>query len=195
MFQQFWQFAEGFVSFTPAEKVAIQQKFVLRDVPAQHRLVNIGETAAELYFVNKGCLRFYYLTSEGQEITGFIFEENGFAGVLESFFTQTPGQQVLETLEECELLVLSFKDLHQLYEQVPRMNVLVRKVLEQRMAYAQKVVASLILNSPEERYAELLRMRPGLLQRVPQKVLATYLGITPVSLSRIRKRISDKKRN
>lgn len=195
MFSLFWQFAEQFVSFTAAEKQLVQEKFVLLDVPAQHRLVGIGQLATTLYFVNRGCLRFYYLTPEGQEITGFIFEEGGFAGVLESFFTQAPSNQVLETLEECELLALSYADLQHLYDLLPRMNVLVRKVLEQRMAYAQKVVASLILQSPEERYEALLQRQPRLLQRVPQKVLATYLGITPVSLSRIRKRISEKERN
>lgn len=192
MFTSFWQFAQQFEPFSAAEKQLVQQKFVLLDVPAHHRLVGIGQRANYLYFVNRGCLRFYYPTADGQEITGFIFEEGGFAGVLESFFTQTPSQQVLETLEDCELLALSHADLEKLYQEVPRMNVLVRKILEQRMAYAQKVVASLILQSPEERYEALLRRQPQLLQRVPQKVLATYLGITPVSLSRIRKRISEK---
>lgn len=192
MFTPFWQFAEQFVPFSATEKQLVQQKFVLQDVPAHHRLVDIGQTGSCLYFVNRGCLRFYYLTPEGQEITGFIFEEGGFAGVLESFLTQTPSQQVLETLEECELLALSYTNLEKLYQEVPRMNVLVRKILEQRMVYAQKVVASLILQSPEERYESLLKRQPRLLQRVPQKVLATYLGITPVSLSRIRKRISEK---
>lgn len=195
MFQQFWQFAETLVAFSQHEKELIQAKFVLKDVPAHQALVQIGQATADIYFINKGCLRFYYLRPGGQEITGFIFEEGGFAGVLESFFTQTPSNQVLETLEDCELLALSFKDLHLLYEQVPTMNVLVRKILEQRMAYAQKVVASLIMHTPEERYEQLLEKRPGLLNRIPQKVLATYMGITPVSLSRIRKRISGKKRN
>ena len=194
MFQQFWHFADSFVPFSQQEKEKVQQKFTLKDIPSFHPLVNIGETSSEIYFVNRGCLRFYYLLPSGDEVTGFIFEEEHFAGVLESFFTQTPSTQVLQTLENCELLALSFTDLHHLYQQVPKMNVLVRMILEQRMAYAQKVVASLIMQTPVERYEQLLQNRPGLLQRVPQKILASYLGITPVSLSRIRKRISGKER-
>ncbi len=195
MYQQFWQFAEVFVRFSEQEKRLIQECLVLKDVPAFYTLVRSGQTAGEIYFVNKGCLRFYYPRPDGQEITGFIFEENHFAGVLESYLTQTSSSQVLETLEPCMLLALSFQDLNQLYEKVPALHVLVRKVLEQRMIYAQQVIASLIINTPEERYQQLLQKRPHLLNRIPQKILATYLGITPVSLSRIRKRISGKERN
>ena len=99
--------------------------------------------------------------------------------------------QVLETLEPCELLVLSYESLQELYEKVPKMNTMVRKLLEQRMANAQKVVASLIMNKPEDRYRSLLELHPEWVHRVPQQVLATYLGITPVSLSRIRRRLTE----
>ena len=71
------------------------------------------------------------------------------------------------------------------------MNIFIRKVLEQRFIFSQKVVASYILNNPEERYLGLFKRQPELFNRVPQHMLATYLGITPVSLSRIRKRIFD----
>jgi CRP-like cAMP-binding protein len=74
---------------------------------------------------------------------------------------------------------------------VPKINVLMRKLLEERMSFAQKVVASFILNKPEDRYLALLARRPELLQRIPQNILSSYLGITPVSLSRIRKRLSE----
>lgn len=193
MHQQFWRFAETFVRFSPHDKGLVEAKLLPLEVPAFYTLVRSGQTAGQIYFVNQGCLRFYYPLPDGQEVTGFIFEENHFAGILESFFAQTPSRQVLESLEPCQLLAISFQNLNELYELAPPMQVLVRKVLEQRMIYAQQVVASLIMQSPEERYQQLLQNRPGLLHRVPQKILATYLGITPVSLSRIRKRISGKK--
>ncbi|MBW3545027.1 MAG: Crp/Fnr family transcriptional regulator [Bacteroidetes bacterium] len=195
MYQQFWRFAEALVRFSPHDKSLVEEKLVYKEMPAFYTLVRSGQIASQIYFVNHGCLRFYYPLPDGQEVTGFIFVENHFAGVLESFFSQTPSKQVLESLEPCQLLAISFQDLHELYELVPTMHVLVRKVLEQRMIYAQQVVASLIMQSPEERYQQLLQNRPELLNRVPQKILATYLGITPVSLSRIRKRISGKARN
>lgn len=188
MFDQFWQFTNQFVHFSPKEKEQISAHLILRDVPKQHVLVDFGEIAREAFFINKGLLRFYYIADDGREITGFVFQEGMMAGSHESFFSQQPSLQVLETIEAAELLVLSRQALEQLYLEVPKMNVLVRKVLEQRMAHAQKVLASLIMQKPADRYQEYQRLHPGLENRIPQHMLATFMGITPVSLSRIRGR-------
>lgn len=193
MFTPFWEFTRQFVSFSPKEKEQIKRVATLRDVPKSHTLIDLGQTAQEVYFINKGLLRFYYLTDEGNEITGFIFQENMMAGSHESFFSQVPSTQILETLEESELLVFSYDQLQQLFSDIPNMNVFVRKLLEQRMSFAQKVVASLIMNKPQDRYTSYQELHPGLENRIPQHILASYMGITPVSLSRIRKRISDKR--
>ncbi|MEK6481973.1 Crp/Fnr family transcriptional regulator [Catalinimonas sp. 4WD22] len=190
IFDNFWTFCDQFVSFSSQEKEQIKRQFSIRDVPKHHVLIDIGEVAVEIFFINKGCVRLYYLTEEGEEVTGFIFLENMMAGSSESFFSQVPGTQIIETLEECELLVLTHSSLQQLYDDVPKMNILVRKILEQRMAFAQKVVASLIINKPQDRYTSYQQLHPGLENRIPQHILASYMGITPVSLSRIRKRLS-----
>ena len=188
MFHNFWQFTEQFVSFSNKEKEHIKSHLILRDVPKNHTLVDFGEIAREVYFINKGILRFYYITNEGNEVTGFIFQENMMAGSHESFFSQVPSIQVLETLEPSELLVLSHEHLQDLYTAIPKMNVFVRKLLEQRMAHAQKVLASLIIQKPADRYRAYQELHPGLENRIPQHILATFMGITPVSLSRIRAR-------
>lgn len=193
MFEQFWKFCETMVSFTAQEKELIRQQLILRDVPKNYQLVAEGEVANEVFFINKGCIRLYYLLEEGKEVTGFIFQENMFGGSAESFFSQTPSVQILETIEECELLVLSYAALQHLYDAVPKMNVLMRKILEQRMTFAQKLVASLIIHKPQDRYTSYQQLHPDLENRIPQHVLASYMGITPVSLSRIRKRMSSKK--
>lgn len=193
MFDFFWTIVDQFVPFSNKEKLIVQEHLIVRDIPKQHILVDLGDISREVYFINRGCLRFYYLTDDGKEITGFIFQEGMFAGSHESFFSQIPSVQVVESLEACELLVLSYDGLHHLFEEVPKMNVLMRKLLTQRMANAQKVLASLIMNKPEQRYASMLELQPELVNRIPQQVLATYLGITPVSLSRIRKRMMEQK--
>ena len=190
IFDNFLTFTDQFVSFSPQEKEQIKRQFTIRDVPKHHVLIDIGQVADEIYFINKGCIRLYYLTEEGEEVTGFIFLENMMAGASESFFSRIPSMQVIETLEECELLVLTHEKLEQLYTDVPKMNILVRKILEQRMAFAQKVVASLIIHKPQDRYSSYQQLHPDLENRIPQHILASYMGITPVSLSRIRKRLS-----
>lgn len=193
MFDPFWKFTAQFVSFSANEKEHIKRTVTLKDVPKNYTLIDVGQTAQEVYFINKGLLRFYYLTDEGNEVTGFIFQENMLAGSHESFFSQVPSVQILETLEESELLVFSYDQLQQLFTDIPKMNVFVRKLLEQRMAFAQKIVASLIIHKPEDRYTAYQELHPGLENRIPQHILASYMGITPVSLSRIRKRISEKR--
>ena len=187
-FENFWNFTDQFVALSEREKEQIKKQLTFRKVTKNTILVDLGQTSKEVFFINKGCLRFYYLTDEGNEITGFVFTESMFAGSHESFFSQVPSNQVLETLEDSELLVISYKKLHQLYNEVPKMNTLVRKLLEQRMAHAQKVIASLIINKPQDRYTAYQKLHPGLENRIPQHVLASYMGITPVSLSRIRRR-------
>ena len=188
MFDHFWQFTNQFVHFSTKEKEQIGAHLILRDVPKQHILVDFGDIAREVYFINKGLLRFYYITEDGREITGFVFQEGMMAGSHESFFAKQPSLQVLETIEASELLVLPYDALQQLYNEVPKINVFVRKLLEQRMSHAQKVLASLIMHKPADRYKEYQRLHPGLEGRIPQHMLATFMGITPVSLSRIRGR-------
>jgi len=191
-FDDFFNFTDQFVQFSNKDKEIIERKLVIRDVPKKHTLVNLDQVATEVYFVVKGCLRFYYITEDGRDITGFVFVEHMFAGSHESFFSQLPSSQVLETIEHCELLVLSYSSLHELYEEVPLFNVLVRKVLEMRMSHAQKVIASLIINKPEDRYTSYTDLHPGIEQRIPQHILSSFMGITPVSLSRIRARQAKK---
>ncbi|MEM6966852.1 MAG: Crp/Fnr family transcriptional regulator, partial [Bacteroidota bacterium] len=134
--------------------------------------------------------RLYY-DKDGEEITGFFFTENMMFAGFESFLSQQPSLQGIKTLEPCELIVIPYSAYQNLYDAIPRFNIFTRKLLEERFIFAQKVVASLILDKPEERYLNLFRRQPELLNRVPQHMLATYLGITPVSLSRIRKRIFE----
>ena len=188
MFEQFWQFTDQYVLFSKQEKNTIKGYLTIKTFPKQTTLVDLGTVSQEVYFILKGCLRFYYITDDGREITGFVFQENMFAGSHDSFFNQVPSLQIVETIEASEVLTLSFSGLSELYRKVPKMNEFVRKLLQHRFSVAQTVVASLIINKPEERYRKIIEQQPDLVNRIPLHVLATYIGITPVSLSRIRAR-------
>lgn len=176
------------LTITEAEYQEISKVFRMQSVPAKTVLVSEGQVADELYFITNGLMRLFYTTDSGNEITGFIFSENMFAASLESFLVQQVSLQTLETLEKTELLILSRKDLMLLYEQVPISNIIMRKVMEQRFVASQQILSSYILYKPEERYLQFTQKFPSLLQRVPQHIIASFLGITPVSLSRIRNR-------
>ena len=176
------------VSLSASERRFLEEQLVYREVPKKFTLIKEGEVAKELYFINRGCLRFYY-NREGDEITGFIFLESLFATALDSFLQQEPSHQIVETLEDSELLVISYANLQKLYNASVNFQIFGRRLAEQRLVNAQRILASYILDSPEERYRKLLATQPEWLQRVPQHYIASFLGITPVSLSRIRKRI------
>jgi CRP-like cAMP-binding protein len=190
MFESFYSYTSKIVSFTQNEKELIENAFSFRQVPKKYKLAEEGKIAKELYFINKGLVRLYY-TKDGEEITGYIFKENLFASSYDSFLRQVPSIQTLEALEDCDLLVIHKNELEKLYETLPKMQILARKVAEQRFINAQMMLSSFILDSPEERYRKFEEQHGDLLLRVPHHIIASYLGITPVSLSRIRKRLME----
>ncbi|MBH2003367.1 MAG: Crp/Fnr family transcriptional regulator [Sphingobacteriia bacterium] len=188
MFEQFFANASNLVRFTNQEKQLIEHAFTFRQVPKKFKLTEQGKIAREVCFINKGLLRLYY-TKDGEDITAFIFKENLFASCYDSFLRKVPSILTLEALEDADLLVINYEELHQLYELVPAMNTLSRKIAEQRFVNAQMILSSYILDSPEERYRKFEAEHGDLLLRVPHYMIASFLGITPVSLSRIRKRL------
>lgn len=184
----FFKFTDTLVTFTPAEKIIITAALALKTVAKNYHLVDVGQVAQHLYFINQGCIRLYYLTEDGKDITGFVFTENMFAGSLESYLSQAPSTQLLTTVESCELLALPYDKFEQLCKDVPPFNTLIRKVLAMRLIHAQKLVSALVTHTPEDRYTAYKHLHPLIEQRIPQHVLSSFIGITPVSLSRIRHR-------
>lgn len=189
MFTNLFTYLSQFISFTDDEKRVIESYFTVRQVPKKFTLIRSNQIARELYYVNKGLLRLYY-TKDANDITAFIFRENLFASCYDSFLRRAVGNQSLDTLEESELLVISYDDLQALYKAVPKMETVTRKIAEQRFINAQHILSSYILDSPEERWKKFEATNGDLLLRVPHHMIASFLGITPVSLSRIRKRLS-----
>lgn len=176
------------IPISDADWLYIQAAFEPKVYNRREVLLSAGMVAKDVYFVTEGCLRLYY-EKDGADRSAFFFTEGQFAGAYDSFITQTPSPHFVETLEPCLLLAVSYDALQRLYNQVPAMNQLVRVVMEHRFVELHKLFTAFILDSPEERYQHLLREHPDLLHRIPQHHLATYLGVTPISLSRIRKRI------
>lgn len=166
--------------------------FTLEQIPPKKRLTAIGQIERKLYFVVTGIIRLYCLNTDDNEVTVFLFAENHFASCYPSFLTQSPSDQALETVEECTVLSINKSDFDLLHQVVPKVNVLTRKIIEQRFINSQRIFTSYISRTPEQRYLDFEREHGTLLLRVPQHIIASFLGITPVSLSRIRNRISRK---
>lgn len=177
--------------FTDNELGIILKYFDTQSLKKKTTILQSGTIAKEVYFILKGCIRLFYVKN-GEDISAYFFTERMFAGAYDSFISQKPSRHNIETIEDCLVLSISYKALQELFIEFPRMNEFVRKVLEERFIALHELFTSQILDSPEERYLNFQKERPDLIQRIPQHQIATFLGITPVSLSRIRKRVTKK---
>jgi CRP-like cAMP-binding protein len=161
--------------------------FKRQELPAKTILLQEGEVARRVYFIEAGCLRIWF-NDNGKDITfQFFFEGDGVSSI-ESFRSHQPSLFTLETIEPCTLLVIEQADFETMLAASSAIRAQVEEQVFQRLLYYQRLFLSRIKNNPAQRYAELVASHPQILQRVPQHFIASFLGITPVSLSRIRNR-------
>jgi len=155
-------------------------------------LLAAGEVSRYIYFVEKGCLRSYIVDKDGIEQVMQLVTEEHWIGDLYSFVTQMHGTITIEAIEDTEVLMLSYTDLEILYDEIPALERFFRKLIQRAYVAVQQRLNSAYSASAEERYRELIRLRPEIAKRVPLIYIASYLGITPESLSRIRKSMFSK---
>jgi CRP-like cAMP-binding protein len=150
-------------------------------------LQSIGHTCKTIYFINKGVARIYYY-KDGIDITeSFAFENNIIARV-ESLFTGNPSRKAIQVLEDSEIVAINAMRLFDLYDTYPEIERLFRKIFE--VGYVDTIhrIEGMQFHSAEERYVALLK-ETEIIQKIPLKHIASYLGITQVTLSRIRAHI------
>ncbi|MBW1294799.1 Crp/Fnr family transcriptional regulator [Aquimarina litoralis] len=152
-------------------------------------LLKIGEIENHLAFITKGIVRFYIPDEEADLTFGFLFE-NEFVTGYDSFLTQTPSEYQIETLTDTILWKISYEDLEKVYKKTSSGNIIGRKMAENMFLIKSKRELSLLSKTAEERYLDLFSERPKLLRQIPLKYIASYIGVTPQALSRIRKRIT-----
>lgn len=151
-------------------------------------LVKEGEVPKECYFVLKGLVREYRFVDGTERTTEFYTEKNGTVSS-HHYTEQTPSAFYLECAEDCLLIAGNMEIDTAHYEQFPELIDITKRVLENGLNRAKNNYSKFILSSPKERYLHFMETRPDLLNRVPLHQIASYLGMTPESLSRIRKRI------
>lgn len=184
-----YDFRKGFMRFSNNENLNPYFKEI--KIPAHKTLLLEGEVAKNIYFIKTGCLRMWY-NHNGKDITFQFFFEGEQVASFESFWNRKPSMLSLESIEPSTLIVLSKKNFDKIYAENEFMKERLIEVIMNRFENYAMHFLSLIRDTPSERYNELLVKRPDIIQRVPQHYIASYLGITPVSLSRIRNRYNKK---
>ena len=152
-------------------------------------LLKVGKVENHLSFISKGIVRFYIPREDADLTFGFLFE-NEFVTAYDSLLTRTPSEYQIETLTKTILWQISNKDLQEVYKRTNNGNIVGRKMAENMFLIKSKRELSLLSKTAEERYLDLFSDRPKLLQQIPLKYIASYIGVTPQALSRIRKRIT-----
>lgn len=158
-------------------------------VKRKTRLLNAGEISNAIYFVVKGAARVYYLEKDGTETTSWFLLENDFLISVYSFFTGQPSFEYVDTLEDCSFIVLKRDALNKLYEQFLEFNIIGRKLTEHYYIRNEIQANQLRTLSAKQRYLELMKNNPKLINRVSLGYIASYLGISQETLSRLRKQI------
>ena len=191
--QIFREHLKKYVDFNEAEWILFSQHLSFAKLKKKHYFAESGKVCNKVGFIVKGSVRYFHV-KDGEEITGYFSFENEFLSSYKSYLTGLPGHVYIQALEDSLLITFTRKDMDEMLSDpmlVYKMERFGRLIAEQYLCCYEDRVTAFITQTPEERYLELLNSGREILQRMPQHYVANYLGITPVSLSRIRKRILE----
>ncbi len=175
------------IAITDEEMALTGKYFRLKSFKKKKDFNRLGEICRELAFICKGSMRCYSIDEKGVEhISRFAFENNWLAD-LQSFFSDRPSDYTIETMEDTEVLVISSHDLDKIHLEIPNMERFFRKLFVSAYTFTLERLNSNMTQTVEVRYNNLFQSHPHIFQRVPLTYIASYLGTTPETVSRIRK--------
>ena len=185
-----FEFISKYVSLTEDEKKAIVSLDIFRPVKKGTTLLKEGQKSKDSYFVLEGCIRTYYVLDGEEKTTGFYTEMEALTPPC--VITKTPSEYYISCVED-SILTVSNSDMEvEINSKFPKFELMCKILAEELLAKQRIDFDEFKISSPEQRYLNLMQSRPDLIQRVPQHQLASYLGIKPQSLSRLRARILEK---
>ncbi|WP_158210818.1 Crp/Fnr family transcriptional regulator [Myroides phaeus] len=177
------------ISVSEADLDLILSRFHYEKLAKGTQLTSSGLSTQKLYFVCKGCLRIFYINEAGQDATRFFAFENQFATALVSFINTSPSSEYLQALEESEVFAITHNDFYNLLEEVPQWEKFYRQYLEFAYVNNTNRLFAMVTMDASERYCELLKQNPLIVQRLPNKIVASYLNISQETLSRIKAKV------
>lgn len=168
-------------------RAQFQELFNERELPSKTVLLKAGEISRQIFWIKKGCLRQWF-NKDGKDITVQFFFEGQPVASIDSFLNDQPSLFTIESIEPSVIVPISRENFDKLKMLYPEFKDGFYDYLFRRFSNYAQLFISRIKDSPQERYDDLVKNNPEIIKRVPQHYIASYLGITPVSLSRIRNR-------
>ena len=193
MFQAFDKNLKLHVGLSQQELEIVHQHFQHKTYPKKTLLLKAGQVCNFEVYLLKGCIKRYYIDQNGDETILQFAVEDWWVSDIASFCQQLPSRFYVETMEDTELLQINYQNKELLFKEVPKLERVFRLLVQRAYAVLENRFFTGITDSAEDRYLEFIKKYPGLLQRVPQYQIASYLGITPEALSRIKTTLSRKK--
>jgi CRP-like cAMP-binding protein len=193
MFEVFFTHVNDKVSLTPGEKEIIKSFFSPKKLRKKQYLLQEGDVCRNLAFVEKGLLRSYNVDEKGNEHMIQFAWEGWWIADTYSFLSAEPSAYNIDAIEDAELLLISLVHFEEMMIKVPKMERYFRILFQNNIISKERRLISSISYSAEEKFKKLVDTNPQLIQRIPQNLIASYLGITPETLSRIRKNLANKK--
>ncbi|PWA10544.1 Crp/Fnr family transcriptional regulator [Flavobacterium laiguense] len=188
------KYFSGIMPLSEEESAAIAETMCIQKYKKGSILLKEGQISTEAYFVLEGCVRQYFLV-DGEEKTTNFFTEEQWVISINSFSQNSPSTHFMVCCTDTVLVVGNREKEEDLYKRFPKLETVSRKVMEKVFAEQQELMSSYTTDTPEQRYVRLLNSRPELFQTIPQYQIASYIGVKPESLSRIRKRIAQNEQN
>jgi CRP-like cAMP-binding protein len=178
-----------YVSLSEEEEIFLLSKVKLRKYLKGQYVLQQGDVCSFENFVLSGCLKTFHIDPNGQEHIVLFAIEDWWTGDLGSFLTQTPSSFNIQCLEPCELAQISQQDLEELYLKIPKVERFFRIIIQKAYVASQNRIVANFSMPAKERYLKFRKQYPKIDQRVPQYMIASYLGITREFLSRIRSQL------
>jgi len=189
MFEVLFSKVEEKITLNEMEKEICRSLFIPKKLRKRQYILQQDDICKNLIFVEKGLLRSYSVDEKGNEHILQFAPEGWWIADVYSFFTGENSAYNIDAIEDSELLLITNPALEQLYERVPKFERYFRILTQNNMVAMQKRLTSELSSTAEEKYLKLISAYPNIVSRVPQHMIASYLGLTPETLSRIRKRI------
>lgn len=178
------------ISLNQEDQELIETFFKHKKVEKNISLIEFGKPIGEAYFINTGYLRYYKTLDSGEELIIHLYAPNNFATSLNGFFSGSLSDEIMQTLTDCDLLYISKDDLEKMYSTSQKWQYFGRKLMEKFLIEKEQRIIDQLSLTGQQRYLKLLETNKDIIQHVQVKYLASFLGLQPESLSRIKKQIN-----